>query len=233
MRGIVKAYVYASCLVTALLVANAAFAAIAGWLAPEWVEEAGASLADAIENLSGSGRHRRPAIANEPERSEAPAADIAFASGPEGGLLGTPRSHRMENAAASAAALRLEAWEMLREPLFELLESSSRVSPEEAPIDPGAEIVIAAPRLADRVRRIARSPGGRREAPSLEPRALLRLLAEESALSDETAAEVLSRMEPGDAVRVLDGLTRRAPLRAARLLERTTRAARNPSTEGS
>ena len=232
MRGIVKAYVCASCLVTALLVANVAFAALAGWLAPEWVEEAGASLADAIETLSGSGRHGRPAIANEPERLEEPAADIAFASGPAGGLLGTP-PWRTEAAAASAAALRLEAWEMLREPLFELIESASRASPGDAAIDPGAEIVIAAPRLADRLRRIARSPGERREAPTLEPRALLRLLAEESALSDETAAEVLSRMEPGDAVRVLDGLTRRAPLRAARLLERTARAARNPSTEGS
>jgi hypothetical protein len=202
-------------------------------LAPEWVEEAGASLAEAIETLSGSGRHRLPASAKEPERREAPAEDIAFASGPEGGLLGMPPPARTEAAASTAAALRLEAWEMLREPLFELIESAPRVSPGDAPIDPGAEIVIAAPRLADRLRRIARSPGERREAPSLDPRALLRLLAEENALSDETAVDVLSRMAPADALRVLDGLTRRAPLRAARLLERTARAARNPSTEGS
>jgi len=233
VRGIVKAYVYGSCLLMALVLANGAFAALAAWLAPEWIEEAGASLADAIDTLCGSGRDRLPEIGKGSERGADHPEDIAFASGPEGGLLGTPLPFRAESAAETAAALRLEAWEMLREPLFELIESASRAAPGDPPLDPGAEIVLAAPRLTERLRRLARSSRERREPPVIEPRSLLRLLAEESAMSDETALEVLSRMGPEDAMRVLDGLTRRAPLRAARLLERTARAAKGPSTEGS
>jgi len=229
----VKAYVCASCLLMALVVANAAFAGLAAWLAPEWIGEAGATLADAVDSLCGSGRKRSPGNGKEPERRAALPEELAFATGPEGGLLGTPQPSWKDASAATAAALRLEAWEMLREPLFEIIEGASRTSPGDPPLDPGTEIVVAAPRLADRLRRIARSSGERREPPALEPRALLRLLAEENAISDETAVQVLSRLEPGDAARVLDGLTRRAPSRAARLLERTIRAARGPSTEGS
>jgi len=233
MRGIVRAYVCASCLLMALVLANGAFAALAAWLAPEWIQEAGATLAHAVDTLCGSGRDRAPEMAEDPERGAASSGDIAFASGPDGGLLGTPPPPGTSYAAGTAAALRLEAWETLREPLFELIESASRATPGDPPLDHGAEIVLAAPRLTDRLRRLVRSSGERRDPPSLEPRALLRLLAEESAMTDETALQVLSRMEPDDALRVLDGLTRRAPLRAARLLEKTARDAKGPSTKGS
>jgi hypothetical protein len=230
MRRLSRAYVCASCLVTAVLASNLAFAGLAAWLAPEWLQRAGASVAGAIHAFCDSSPERKLGAGSRGERPGLPPGDLSFASGPEGGLLEEASATPAAREEDMAAALRLEAWEMLRRPLFDLLASSES---KETPLEPGVEIVAAAPRIAERIRRFARAPRESRREVALEPATVLRLLSEDGGMSDDMALDILSRLEPEGATRVLDGLARRAPARAARLLEKKIRAGGSPSMQGS
>lgn len=168
-------------------------------------------------------------------RAAASIADVGHPSsypGGVGGLHTTLRELERDIARWKDAdpdlAAKLEAWERIRGPLLDLLESltGSGVSvrcgrdAELGAVDirtVAGEIAGTLAALAESERERARSLLGR-----LDGRTLLRLLLDDGSVSDAEAIEYLRAFSAPEAHLVLDRLARLVPDRAARLLRYLT-----------
>ncbi|MBI4602749.1 MAG: hypothetical protein HY721_12400 [Planctomycetes bacterium] len=248
MRLLARAYAAVSSAAFGLLLASAAFAAAASWVAPGWARERLQLAARQLARISGiSGLERtepaRPRAAASagapspgapgPSRARAepePWIDIGAlqdrlrlleASAPGGvGAPGPDRGPAGKPGGESAEA-RLAAWETLRGPLLALLDAAPEGRGGAGP--PGAASIAAlAPRIASRLEAILQERAAAREKllGSMGPAALVRLLGDEAALTDAQAADLLARLPGPSAAAALDRLSRTSPARAARLIER-------------
>jgi hypothetical protein len=239
VRRFVKIYVAGSCVFTGLALAGGSGLAIVWWLAPGFVNA----------TWSGSPRASSFAV-SEPARGEAAAAPdasgaIRAGSAQKNGdaidfgalearLLPTGRANlpwslalaSARSAVASRDGARLEAWESLRRPLIGFLNAAAGVSggpsmerrtlAEDAAIEPIAKEIAA--RLESLESEYAGS--AERILKSLDPSAIARVLLDDRILPDDRARRILARLPRGAATDVIEKLSRLAPARAARLLER-------------
>jgi hypothetical protein len=233
MRRIARLYSTAACLFLGATITALLFVAIAARLAPESLEGAGGSLARAIARISGSVDSRAPsgdapaapAPAPAPRDPPAPAVPVAFGNGGDGGI-----ARAIERAARGRR--ESEAWRAVEVSLARLFEALG-VEEESCRPGYGAGIVDAAPRIIERMERLTREQRERKKTlvESLEPRALARVLMDEASISDARAEEILAGIGQAARAEVIDRLSRLAPRRAARLLDRALggEAARGPS----
>jgi len=234
MRRIARLYSTAACLFLGAAITALLFVAIAARLAPESLEGAGGSLARAIARISGAVDSRAPsgdapaapAPAPAPRDPPAPAVPVAFGNGGDGGI-----ARAIERAARGRR--ETEAWRAVEVSLARLFEALGAEEEESWRLGDGAGIVDAAPRIIERVERLTREQRERKKTlvESLEPRALARVLMDEASISDARAEEILAGIGQAARAEVIDRLSRLAPRRAARLLDRALggEAARGPS----
>jgi hypothetical protein len=230
MRGLRRIYVVFSCGVFSSLVGGAAFLCAAAWIVPEWLQGASRDLAAAIERFAEGGGPREGAGGSP---FEGGLVHATLRQGGDRGDLPTPERHpgrdtwpasTSPTSQETEAAAKLTAWESLRPSLRALLVKEG---PEaEAALAADLDIRLAAPLVALRLDRMARSvpdsratPGpkdGERRPP--DSGVLVNLLLDERSMTDEEALSFLTQYPERETSRVIERLSRIAPQRAARLL---------------
>ena len=127
-------------------------------------------------------------------------------------------------ACASDVEEKLAAWERIRRPLIDLLETPAFRRDDARPLRRDLDIRLIAERIVDRLTpRPERSGDAKGDlVRKLDPRTLVRLLSEDDVVSDPEAVEYLSRCEPAQLQDVIERLSRVAPERAGRLLRSLT-----------
>jgi hypothetical protein len=249
MGRIARAYVVLSSIAFAGLLGGACFLLAATAIVPEWVQDLSGEVSRLLEKAGGevaetpsvrAGVPRVASVEDEPAPRASPAlardwtAPLSLEDSLPGGVGGLHTTlkalqsdiarwkdsdPREGPAEGRDLAERLEAWERIRAPLFELMASAPKSG------GPGrwaqgmdirsvsGEIAETLAAMAARKRQEARSILGR-----LDGRTLLRLLLEDGSLSDAEAVGYLGALPEPDALLVLDRLSRLVPDRGARLL---------------
>ncbi len=116
---------------------------------------------------------------------------------------------------------KLAAWESLRGPLLAFLSVSQPLENTPEALSAVAPIESLAPRISARLKTLSTewSEFGRRLVEGLSASTVVRLLADDSTISDVKAVALLRRLGAEEAREAVERLARRLPRRAAHLLD--------------